>query len=73
MLDIMIIQVYHKRDCFIPAMCDNPLYVFHIILSDSVRDPPTSDKTCVVLDFLLLEPIQEHAWRMENGNWKHPK
>ena len=31
----MIIQVYHcKHDCFIPAMCDEPLYVLHI-LSDS--------------------------------------
>ena len=19
----------------------------------------------------MLEPIQQHAWRMENGNWKH--
>ena len=25
----------------------------------------------VVLDFSLLEPIQQHAWRMGNGNWKH--
>ena len=28
-------------------------------------------KVCVVRDFSLLEPIQPHAWRMENGNWKH--
>ena len=27
----------------------------------------------VVLDFLLLEPMQQHAWRMGNGNWKHHK
>ena len=27
----------------------------------------------VVLDFSLLEPIQQHAWRMGNGNWKHHK
>ena len=30
-------------------------------------------KVCVVQDFLLLELIQQHAWRMGNGNWKHHK
>ena len=53
--------------CFIPAMCDDPLYVLHI-LSDSVRDLPTADTNECCSGFLLTGTNERTC--LENGDWE---
>ena len=53
--------------CFIPAMCDDPLYVLHI-LSDSVRDLPTADTNTCCSGFLLARTNERTC--LENGEWE---
>ena len=51
-LDFMFIL--NMTVCFIPVMCDNPLYILHV-LSDSTRDLPTSDTNICCSGFLIAE------------------
>ena len=52
--------------CFIPAMCDEPLYVLHI-LSDSMKDSPTSTNMCCS-GFLIAGTNIRTC--LENGEWE---
>ena len=49
-------------------MCDDPLYVLHI-LSDSARDPPISDMNlCCAGGFLIAETNTRTC--LKNGEWE---
>ena len=55
--------------CFIPATCNDPLYVLHILkFNDSMRDPPTSDTNMCCSGFLIAETNTRTC--LENGEWE---
>ena len=62
MLEFM---VYHKHD--ILAMCDDPLYVLHI-LSGSMGNPPQFDTNMCCSGFLVAGT--ETRTCLENGEWE---
>ena len=51
----------------ISAMCSNPFYVLHI-LSDYMRDPPTSDTKMCCSEFLIAGTNVRTC--LENGEWE---
>ena len=53
--------------CFTPAMCDEPLYILHI-LSDSMKDLPTSDTNMCCSGFLIAGTNKRAC--LENGEWE---
>ena len=60
--------------CFIPATCNDPLYVLRI-LNDSMRDPPTSDTNMCCSGFLIagtntLTCLENGEWELETSKMK---